>query len=41
MTLLQLLKDKCFKVGNFKLSSGQDTDYYVNCKNVKISGVDT
>ncbi len=38
MTLLQLLKDKCFKVGNFKLSSGQDTDYYVNCKNVTLSG---
>ena len=36
--LLQLLKEKCYKLGEFKLSSGQETDHYVNCKNVTLSG---
>ena len=38
MTLLQMLKDRCYKLGNFKLSSGQETKHYVNCKNVTLSG---
>ena len=38
MTLLQMLKDRCYKLGNFKLSSGQETKHYINCKNVTLSG---
>ena len=36
--LLWLLKEKCYKKGNFTLSSGRETDHYVNCKNVTLSG---
>ena len=36
--LLSLLKDRCYKKGDFTLSSGQTTDHYVNCKNVTLSG---
>ena len=36
--LLSLLKDRCYKKGDFTLSSGQKTDHYVNCKNVTLSG---
>ena len=36
--LLWLLKEKCYKKGKFTLSSGRETDHYVNCKNVTLSG---
>ena len=36
--LLWLLKEKCYKKGEFTLSSGRETDHYVNCKNVTLSG---
>ena len=38
MNLLQLLRDKCYRKGNFKLSSGAESEHYVNCKNVTLSG---
>ena len=38
MNLLQLLRDKCYRKGNFKLSSGAESEHYINCKNVTLSG---
>ena len=38
MNLLQLLRDKCYRKGNFKLSSGAESQHYINCKNVTLSG---
>ncbi len=36
-TLLQLLKEKAYKYGNFTLSSGKPSEHYVNCKPVTLS----
>ena len=36
--ILPLLKDKCYKKGDFTLSSGRKTQYYVNCKSITLNG---
>ena len=36
-TLLHLLKERAYKRGQFTLSSGRDTEHYVNCKPVTLS----
>ena len=35
--LRKLLKEKAYKVGNFTLTSGKKTDYYIDCKPVMLS----
>lgn len=34
--LCQLLKELAYKEGNFQLASGQQSDYYINCKPVTL-----
>tara|TARA_B100000287_G_scaffold308798_1_gene291976 strand:+ start:726 stop:1253 length:528 start_codon:yes stop_codon:yes gene_type:complete len=36
--LLSMLKEKSYRSGEFKLSSGQTSNHYVNCKPVTLSG---
>jgi len=36
--LLGLLKRYSYKKGEYKLSSGKETDYYINCKPVTLMG---
>ena len=36
-TLLQLLKEKAYRHGQFTLSSGKESEHYVNCKPVTLS----
>jgi len=36
--LLKLLKEKAYRKGEFKLSSGVTSEHYVNCKPVTLSG---
>ena len=36
-TLLKLLHDKAYRHGQFTLSSGQESEHYVNCKPVTLS----
>ena len=36
-TLLQLIKERAYRHGQFTLSSGQETEHYVNCKPVTLS----
>ena len=36
-TLLHLLKERAYKKGNFTLSSGKESEHYVNCKPVTLS----
>ena len=36
--ILPLLKDKCYKKGEFTLSSGRKTQHYVNCKSITLNG---
>ena len=36
--LLKLLKEKAYRKGEFKLSSGRTSEHYVNCKPVTLSG---
>ncbi len=36
-TLLNLLKERAYKKGNFTLSSGKESEHYVNCKPVTLS----
>ena len=36
--LLELLKKYAYCKGEFTLSSGKKTDYYVNCKPVTLTG---
>ena len=36
--ILPLLKDKCYKKGDFTLSSGRKTQHYVNCKSITLNG---
>ena len=37
--LLNRMKDVCYKKGNFKLSSGQGSQHYINCKNLTLSSI--
>jgi len=37
--LLQLLAQRAYRHGNFTLASGRQSDHYVNCKPVSLSGV--
>ncbi len=36
--VLHLLKDRCYKKGDFTLSSGRKTQHYVNCKPITLNG---
>ena len=36
-TLLSLLKERAYRHGQFTLSSGQETEHYINCKPVTLS----
>ena len=36
-TLLHLLKERAYKHGQFILSSGKETEHYINCKPVTLS----
>ena len=36
-TLLELLKERAYKHGQFTLSSGKESEHYVNCKPVTLS----
>ena len=36
-TLLKLLKDRAYRYGQFTLSSGKESEHYVNCKPVTLS----
>ena len=36
-TLLKLLKERAYKHGQFTLSSGKESEHYVNCKPVTLS----
>jgi len=36
--VLYLLKEKCYKKGEFTLSSGRKTQHYVNCKSITLNG---
>ena len=35
---LQVLKERCYREGDFTLSSGKKTNYYVNCKPATLDG---
>ena len=36
--LLKMLKEKAYRKGEFKLSSGEISEHYVNCKPVILNG---
>ena len=36
-TLLKLLKEKAYRKGQYTLSSGKESEHYVNCKPVTLS----
>ena len=36
-TLLELLKERAYRKGQYKLSSGKESEHYVNCKPVTLS----
>ena len=36
--VLELLKEKSYRLGNYTLSSGKETEHYVNCKTVTLNG---
>ena len=36
--LLKLLKEKSYRTGEYKLSSGKTSEHYINCKPVILSG---
>ena len=36
-TLLKLLRDRAYRHGQFTLSSGKESEHYVNCKPVTLS----
>ena len=36
--LLSMIKEKAYRKGEFKLSSGKTSEHYVNCKPVTLSG---
>ena len=35
-TLLMLLKERAYKKGQFTLSSGKESEHYINCKPVTL-----
>ena len=35
--LLQMMNESCYRKGNFKLSSGKESEHYINCKNLTLS----
>ena len=37
-TLLQLLKERAYRKGHYTLSSGKESEHYVNCKPVTLTG---
>jgi len=37
LTLLRLLKERAYKKGNYVLSSGKESEHYINCKPVTLS----
>src|SRR5436309_13358612 len=39
--LLRLLASKSFRLGDFKLSSGASSDYYVDCRTTTLDGKGT
>ena len=36
--LLKMIKEKCYRKGDFTLSSGKKSEHYVNCKPVTLAG---
>ena len=36
-TLLELLKERAYRHGQYTLSSGKESEHYVNCKPVTLS----
>ena len=36
--LLKMLKEKCYRKGDYTLSSGKKSEHYVNCKPVTLTG---
>ena len=36
-TLLHLIKERAYKHGHFTLSSGKESEHYINCKPVTLS----
>ena len=36
-TLLELLRERAYRHGQFTLSSGKESEHYVNCKPVTLS----
>ena len=36
--LLKMVKEKCYRKGDFTLSSGKKSEHYVNCKPVTLTG---
>ena len=36
-TLLNLIKERAYKKGKFTLSSGKESEHYINCKPVSLS----
>ena len=36
--LLKMLKEKSYRTGEYKLSSGKTSKHYINCKPVILSG---
>ena len=38
MRLLEMLKEKAYRKGKFTLSSGKESEHYINCKPVTLDG---
>ena len=36
--LLKMLKEKAYRKGEYKLSSGKTSEHYINCKPVILNG---
>ena len=36
--LLKMIKEKCYRKGDYTLSSGKKSEHYVNCKPVTLTG---
>ena len=36
--LLKMMKEKAYRKGEYKLSSGKSSEHYVNCKPVILNG---
>ena len=37
-TVLELLRERSYRLGNYTLSSGKESEHYVNCKPVTLNG---